>query len=53
MSWEGVTVVDQRVRFIGEYLKGFFPFSELCVQFSISRKTGYKWVQRTLLALGR
>ena len=46
MSWEGVTVMDQRVRFIGEYLKGYFPFSELCVQFSVSRKTGYKWVQR-------
>jgi Integrase core domain. len=46
MSWEGVTVMDQRVRFIGEYLKGYFPFSELCIQFSISRKTGYKWVQR-------
>jgi len=46
MSWEGVTVMDQRVRFIGEYLKGYFPFNELCIQFSISRKTGYKWVQR-------
>jgi transposase InsO family protein len=37
--------MDQRVRFISEYLKGYFPFSELCIQFSISRKTGYKWVQ--------
>src|SRR4030043_2449198 len=46
MSWQGVTVMDQRVRFIAEYLKGYFPFSELCFQFSISRKTGYKWVQR-------
>jgi putative transposase len=46
MSWEGVTVMDQRVRFIGEYLEGYFPFSELCNQFSISRKTGYKWVGR-------
>ena len=46
MSWEEVTVMDQRVRFIVEYLKGYFPFNELCFQFSISRKTGYKWVQR-------
>jgi transposase len=38
--------MDQRVRFIAEYLKGYFPFNELCFQFSISRKTGYKWVQR-------
>ncbi len=46
MGWKGVTVMDQRVRFIAEYLKGYFPFNELCFQFSISRKTGYKWVQR-------
>ena len=46
MGWKGVTVMDQRVRFIAEYLKGYFPFSELCLEFSISRKTGYKWVER-------
>jgi transposase-like protein len=46
MSWKRVTVMDQRVRFIAEYLKGYFLFNELCFQFSISRKTGYKWVQR-------
>ena len=46
MGWKGVTVMDQRVRFIAEHLKGYFPFNELCFQFSISRKTGYKWVQR-------
>jgi len=44
MGWEGVTIMDQRVRFIAEYLKGYFPFNELCLQFNISRKTGYKWV---------
>ena len=46
MSWKGVAVMDQRVRFIAEYLKGYFPFNELCLQFNISRKTGYKWVGR-------
>ena len=46
MSWKGVTVMDQRVRFIAEYLEGYFPFNELCGQFNISRKTGYKWVER-------
>ena len=46
MSWKGVTVMDQRVRFISEYLNQYFPFSELCNQFEISRKTGYKWVKR-------
>jgi len=46
MGWQGVTVMDQRLRFIAEYLKEYFSFSELCFQFSISRKTGYKWVDR-------
>jgi transposase InsO family protein len=46
MGWEGVTVMDQRVRFIAEYLNEFFPVNELCLQFNISRKTGYKWIKR-------
>jgi putative transposase len=45
MGWKGVTVMDQRVRFIAEYWRGYFPFNELCLQFSISRKTDYKWVE--------
>lgn len=46
MGWEGVTVIDLRVRFISDFLDGLFPFAELCRQFNISRKTGYKWVHR-------
>jgi transposase InsO family protein len=46
MGWEGVTIMDQRVRFIAESLRGVFSFKELCSQFSISRKTGYKWIER-------
>lgn len=37
MGWEGVTVIDLRVRFISDYLDGLFPFAELCRQFNISR----------------
>ncbi len=46
MSWKGVTVMDQRIRFISECLNNYFPFNELCNQFEISRKTGYKWLGR-------
>jgi len=46
MGWKGITIMDQRVRFIAEYLRYYFPFSELCLQFNISRKTGYKWIER-------
>lgn len=46
MAWEGVTIMDQRVRFISEYLEGHFSVAEICRQFSISRKTGHKWIGR-------
>ena len=46
MTWEGVTIMDQRVRFISEYLDRHFSVAEICRQFNISRKTGYKWLTR-------
>lgn len=46
MTWKGVTIMDQRVRFISEYLNAYFSVAELCRQFEISRKTGYKWINR-------
>jgi hypothetical protein len=42
MGWKGVPVMDQRVRFIAEYLKDYFPFNEPGLQFTISRKTCYR-----------
>jgi transposase InsO family protein len=38
--------MDLRVQFIGEYLSGLFSMTELAAQYGISRKTGYKWVER-------
>ena len=38
--------MDQRMHFIADYLEDYFPFSELCRRYGISRPTGYKWVQR-------
>jgi transposase InsO family protein len=46
MGWKGVTIMDQKMQFILECRDGFFSFSELCSQFGISRKTGYKWLDR-------
>lgn len=48
MAWKGVTIMDQRIRFIREYLEDDRFFRELCQEFDISRKTGYKWVERYL-----
>jgi putative transposase len=38
--------MDQRVRFVGDYGRGFACFSELCERYGVSRKTGYKWLGR-------
>ncbi len=38
--------MDQRVRFIADYEKHLFSVSELCARFGVSRKTGYKWIER-------
>ncbi len=38
--------MNQRVRFVSEHSKAYFPITELCAQFEISRKTGYKWLRQ-------
>jgi transposase InsO family protein len=38
--------VDERLRFIAQVKTCNDSFSELCRQFGISRKTGYKWLER-------
>lgn len=38
--------MDQRRLFVGEYVTGLWTMTELCEQFAISRKTGYKWLGR-------
>jgi putative transposase len=45
MPWRGVLPVDLRLTFVRAYLSGG-SMTELCEQFEISRKTGYKWVDR-------
>jgi len=50
MPWESTTVTDERVRFVLAYQKkvesGQWSMTELCAEFGISRKTGYKFVER-------
>jgi transposase-like protein len=38
--------MQQRKQFIDEYLQEQSSLAELCRKFGISRKTGYKWVER-------
>lgn len=47
MPWKTSGPVDQRLQFIAAaQVEPAEPFSVLCARFGISRKTGYKWVER-------
>jgi putative transposase len=46
MPWEENCARDQRLRFVGMALSDEVSITELCEAFSISRKTGYKWLSR-------
>jgi transposase InsO family protein len=46
MPWQEVKPMSQKLLFVTDYLRRIKPFSELCLRYGISRKTGYKWVAR-------
>ncbi len=46
MAWGASKVEDQRKEFISRFLSGNLTVTNLCVEFQISRKTGYKWIRR-------
>ena len=48
MPWTETDVMDQRTEFVLRALKGMEKFGELCGEYGISRKTGYKWKERFL-----
>jgi transposase InsO family protein len=52
MPWRGITVQDQREDFVRLASSDGANVSELCRRFQISRKTGYKWLQRQACGLG-
>ena len=46
MPWKGVSVSEQRQRFLEDYLLNYYSISELAERFSVSRTTAHKWVNR-------
>lgn len=46
MPWETGTLEESRARFALEFEDSHFSFSELCRRHGVSRKTGYKWIER-------
>lgn len=48
MPWSQTSPMDQRTQFIADYLRQTLDVTELCQLYGISRKTGYKWIERYL-----
>lgn len=46
MPWKEELPMDQKTQFVSDYLRDSLSFSELCQRYYISRKTGYKWIDR-------
>ena len=46
MPWMETAPVEQRTQFIVDHRQGLYPMTVLCARYGISRKTGYKWLDR-------
>ncbi|MBI4194219.1 MAG: helix-turn-helix domain-containing protein, partial [Betaproteobacteria bacterium] len=48
MPWSQTSPMDQRTHFIADFLRESLSITELCQLYDVSRKTGYKWIERYL-----
>jgi len=48
MPWKETDVMNLRTEFVLRVFEGKLAFGELCREYGISRKTGYKWKERFL-----
>jgi len=48
MPWKETDVMEQRFKFVLQSLDPTINFTELCTEYNISTKTGYKWKERFL-----
>jgi putative transposase len=46
MPWMETVPMDERRKFVEAYRSRAWTMTELCGRFSVSRKTGYKWLRR-------
>lgn len=46
MPWQETDVVELRTEFVLRVMRGVEPFGDVCREYGISRKTGYKWKER-------
>jgi transposase-like protein len=48
MPWRQTSPMDQKLQFIADYLRRTLSITELCALYGVSRKKGYKWIERYL-----
>jgi putative transposase len=46
MPWDETCVMDERMAFIVDWQREEMTFAALCRHYGVSRKAGYKWVER-------
>jgi len=46
MTWKEVNLMEERVRFVLRASQESATMTDLCREFGVSRKTGYKWLNR-------
>jgi len=46
MPWRETEAMEERMKFLSDYLRGELSMSALCRFYGVSRKTGYKWLGR-------
>lgn len=46
MPWKETCPMEERMKYVSDWLKEEWSVAELCRVYSISRKTGYKWIKR-------
>ncbi len=46
MPWQETCVRNERTRFVVDWERKLESMAELCRRYGVSRKTGYKWLQR-------
>jgi transposase InsO family protein len=48
MPWSYTSPLDQKTQFIADYRRDHLSMTERCELYGVSRKTGYKWIDRDL-----
>ena len=46
MPWKDASVQEERFRFVEDWRSGGWSLATLCRSYGVTRKTGYKWIER-------